>query len=158
MASRINNLWKGIAMLRGDQIRGALTDWNDAWNAHDLDKVMDLFHEDIVFENWTGALVQGKDALKMAWESWFCNHGGFRFITEDIFVDEKEQKVLFQWSLEWPSIEKGYKGREEKRRGVDVIHFRDGKISKKITYCKTTLEIEKQLVRLTADPSQRKGQ
>ena len=55
-------------MLREDQIRHILTEWNNAWNAHDLDKIMDLFHEDIVFENWTGAIVQGKDALKKAWE------------------------------------------------------------------------------------------
>lgn len=137
-------------MLSGDQIRNILTEWNNAWNDHDLDRVMDLFHEDIVFENWTGAIVQGMDALKKAWESWFRNHGGFHFFTEDIFVDEKEQKVLFQWSLEWPSIEKGYKGKREKRRGVDVIHFRDGKISHKFTYCKTTLEIEDKRVKLTA--------
>jgi ketosteroid isomerase-like protein len=118
-------------MLRGDQIRNIMTEWNNAWNAHDLDRVMDLFHEDIVFENWTGARVQGNAILKKAWEPWFHNHGGFHFFTEDIFVDKKEQKVLFRWTLEWPSTEKGYKGKLEKRRGVDVIHFQDGKISHK---------------------------
>ncbi|MEI7639545.1 MAG: nuclear transport factor 2 family protein [Syntrophus sp. (in: bacteria)] len=137
-------------MLSGDQIRNILTEWNEAWNDHDLDKVLDLFNNDIVFENWTGAKVQGKDALKKAWEPWFKNHGGFRFITEDIFADEKEQKVLFQWSLEWPSNEKGYKGKLEKRRGVDIIHFRDSKISHKFTYSKTTLDIESKLVKLAA--------
>ena len=29
-----------------------------AWNAHDLDGVMDLFHEGVVFENWTGGTAQ----------------------------------------------------------------------------------------------------
>ena len=138
-------------MLSGDQIRNILTEWNNAWNAHDLDRVMDLFHEDIVFENWTGSRLQGNTILKNAWEPWFSNHGGFCFSTEDIFVDEKEQKVLFQWALEWPSTEKGYKGKLEKRRGVDVIHFRDSKISHKFTYCKTTLDIEDKLVKLTAE-------
>ena len=97
--------------------------------------------------------MQGNALLKKAWEPWFSSHGGFYFSTEDIFVDEKEQKVLFQWSLEWPSNEKGYKGKLEKRRGVDVIHFRDNKISHKFTYCKTTLEIEDKLVKLTAEAS-----
>lgn len=142
---------KGVAtMLSNDQIKTIMTEWNEAWNDHDLDKVLDLFNDDIVFENWTGARVQGKDVLKKAWEPWFKNHGGFRFITEDIFVDEKEQKVLFQWSLEWPSSEKGYKGKLEKRRGVDIIHFRDSKISHKFTYSKTTLDIENKSVKLTA--------
>lgn len=141
---------KGVVMLSGDQIRTIMTKWNEAWNVYDLDKVFELFHDDIVFENWTGARVQGKDVLKKAWEPWFNNHGGFRFITEDIFIDEKEQKVLFQWALEWPSSEKGYKGKLEKRRGVDVIHFWDGKISHKFTYSKTTIEIENELVKLVA--------
>jgi carbonic anhydrase/acetyltransferase-like protein (isoleucine patch superfamily) len=140
---------KGIAMLSGDQIRTIMTEWNEAWNAHDLDKVFELFHDDIVFENWTGARVQGKDVLRKAWEPWFKDHGGFRFITEDIFVDEKDRKVLFQWALEWPSSEKGYMGKLEKRRGVDVIHFRDGRISQKFTYSKTTLKIENELVKPT---------
>lgn len=140
---------KGVAMLSGDQIRTIMIEWNEAWNAHDLDKVLELFHDDIVFENWTGSIIQGKDVLRKAWEPWFKNHGGFRFISEDLFVDEKDQKVLFQWLLEWPSSEKGYKGKLEKRRGVDVIHFRDGKISQKFTYSKTTLEIENNPVKPT---------
>jgi len=55
--------------------------------------------------------------------------------------------------LEWPSSEKGYKGKSEMRRGVDIIHFREGKISHKFTYCKTTLDIEDKLVKLTAEAS-----
>jgi hypothetical protein len=34
------------------------------------------------------------------------------------------------------------------RRGVDVMHFKDGKIIRKLTYSKTTLEIDAQRVRL----------
>jgi hypothetical protein len=47
--------------------------------------------------------------------------------------------------LEWPSFEKGYEGKSEKRRGVDVLHFEDGKIIKKLTYSKTTIEIDGEL-------------
>jgi hypothetical protein len=65
-------------------------------------------------------------------------------------VDEDEQKVLYRWELHWPSLEKGHEGRPEIRRGVDVIHFRDGKITKKLTYSKTTLEINGERVPLSA--------
>ena len=69
-------------------------------------------------------------------------HGNFRFVEEETFIDEKEQKVLYRWLLEWPSLESGFKGKTEKRRGVDVIHFREGKIINKFTYSKTTVEID----------------
>jgi ketosteroid isomerase-like protein len=109
---------------------------------------MELFHDDILFENWTGGKAQGKEALRQAWASWFANHGGFRFTEEETFIDVEQQKALYRWQLEWPSIEKGCEGKPEKRRGVDVLHFKDGKIIRKLTYSKTTLEIDGQRVHL----------
>ncbi len=64
-------------------------------------------------------------------------------------MDEEDQKLLYRWELEWPSFEKGYEGKKEKRRGVDVIHFKDGKIINKLTYSKTTIEIEGERIKLT---------
>jgi len=137
-------------MLTRKEFLEVLAPWYEAWNAHDLDKVMDIFHEDIVFENWTGGMAKGKSALRKAWEPWFKNHGGFQFTAEDTFIDEEAQKVLFQWFLDWPSGEKGHVGKPERRRGVDVMHFKDGKIITKNTFSKTTVEIDGVKVRLTA--------
>ena len=128
--------------LTKQQIKETLSRWNVAWDAHDLDSVMALFHKDVLFENWTGGKVEGKASLRKVWEPWFEKHGGFRFNPEDTFIDEAEQKVLYRWELQWPSFEEGYEGRPETRRGVDVIHFQDGKIIKKLTYSKTTIEID----------------
>jgi len=136
-----------MKLSRGE-IVAVLAGWNQAWDEHNLEGVLALFHEDVYFENWTGGRAQGKEALRQAWQSWFANHGGFRFIAEDTFIDELEQKVLYQWRLEWPSTEKGYQGKPERRRGLDVIHFRDGKIIYKSTYSKTTLEIGGKRVKL----------
>ena len=130
------------------EIETALHKWHQAWADHNIDGVMELFHDDILFENWTGGKAQGKEALRQAWASWFANHGGFRFTEEETFIDVERQKVLYRWQLEWPSIEKGCEGKPEKRRGVDVMHFKDGKIIRKLTYSKTTLEIDAQRVRL----------
>ena len=137
--------------LTREQIKEALTEWNKSWDEHDLDGVMTLFHDDVVFDNWTGGQARGKEALHKAWQPWFDNHGGFRFLPEDTFIDEDEQKVLYRWTLNWPSFEKGFEGLPETRRGVDVIHFQDGKIIQKLTYCKTTIEIENTRIPLTAD-------
>lgn len=138
-------------MLTRKQIIDVLTRWNEAWNEHDIDKVAELFHDDIVFENWTGAKIRGANALKEAWEPWFKNHGGFRFNTEDLFVDEEAQKILFQWSLDWPSGDKKYRGKPEHRRGVDVMHLEDGKIISKSAYSKTTIEIEGKRVKSVSE-------
>ena len=116
--------------------------WLTAWDEHDLDGVMEFMHEDIVFENWNGAIVSGKSALQKSWAPWFIHHGNFKFIKEDIFIDEQEQKMTFQWRLEWLSFEKKYLGKQEIRRGIDVLHLREGKICKKFSYSKTTVQID----------------
>ncbi len=118
----------------------ALDRWIRAWGDHDLDGVMELFHEDVVFENWTGARVEGRENLRRAWEPWFAGRD-FRFLTEDLFVDEADQKALYRWTLEWISRLPGHEGRLERRRGVDVIRFRDGLIAAKLTYLKTCVEV-----------------
>jgi ketosteroid isomerase-like protein len=133
------------------EIKKALARWNRAWDKHDLNGVMELFDDEILFENWTGGRAKGKEALREAWTPWFENHGGFRFTEEETFIDEAGQKALYRWQLDWPSFEKGYEGRPERRRGVDVLHFRDGKIIQKLTYSKTTVEIDGERVRLSAE-------
>ena len=136
-------------ILSRDQIKQALREWNQAWANHDLDGVMELFHADVLFENWTGGQARGKAHLRQVWTPWFENHSGFRFSDEDTFVDETEQKVLYRWRLDWPSMEKGFEGQPEIRRGVDVLHFKEGKIIKKLTYSKTTILINGDRMRLT---------
>lgn len=128
----------------------ALQKWYRAWADHDLDGVMELFHDEILFENWTGGKAVGKEVLRKAWTPWFANHGNFRFMEEETFIDEDQQKALYRWQLIWPSPERGYEGQTETRRGVDVIHFKEGKIIRKLTYSKTTLGFEGKQVRLTA--------
>jgi len=130
--------------LSRNEIKKVLKKWSLAWSNHDLEGVIAPFHDEIVFDNWTGGKVRGKEALRKAWTPWFANHGNFRFVEEETFIDEREQKVLYRWLLEWPSVEKGNEGKPEKRRGVDVIHFENGKIINKFTYSKTTIEIDGQ--------------
>ena len=124
--------------------------WLDAWNEHDLEGVMEFIHEDIVFENWNGVVVSGKSALQKAWLPWFIHHGNFKFINEDIFFDELNQKMTFLWRLEWPSVEKFYRGKQEVRRGADILYFLDDKIVKKYTYSKTNLQIDSRIILLEA--------
>ena len=135
--------------LTKDEIKEKLEKWNEDWANYNLQGVMSLFHDDILFDNWTGGQAKGKEQLFQAWESWFENNNGFKFTDEDTFIDVDEQKVLYQWRLDWTSSEKGYEGKPEARRGVDVLTFQNGKIIKKLTYCKTTIEIQGERKRLS---------
>ena len=137
-------------MASRQQIAQTLSQWQRAWDERDLDGVMDLFHDDVLFENWTGARIRGKAALRRLWAPWFAAPAAFRFLGEETFVDETEQKVLYRWLLEWSSPEAGCEGQPERRRGVDILHFQDGRIIQKLTYSKTTIEIDEQPVRLGA--------
>lgn len=124
--------------------------WYKAWNEHDLDGVLDLIHDDIVFVNWNGSTVIGKKMLRKAWTLWFENHGMFRFIEDETFIDENNQKVLFRWTLEWPCLLEKYKGMRELRHGLDVLHFYNGKIIKKLSFSRTDIKIDGKNVVLTA--------
>ena len=80
-------------VLTREEIKKALSRWNRAWDNHDIDGVMELFHDDVLFDNWTGGLAKGKENLRRAWGPWFSNHGGFKFTEEDTFIDEDELKT-----------------------------------------------------------------
>jgi hypothetical protein len=138
-------------MLSRSEIFDRFHSWIISWNEHDLHGVLDFMHEDIFFENWNGTSVLGKALLKKAWERWFENHGNFKFSTEDLFIDEQQQKIAFSWELEWPSLEKKYLGQLEIRRGMDILHLENGKIKTKITYSKTLLQINSLPITLFAE-------
>lgn len=141
------------SLLQRDEILELLGRWYRAWDRHDLEAVMALFSDDVLFENWTGARVRGKEALRRAWAQWFAGRD-FRFEEEETFVDEAAQKALYRWTLRWPSGEPGRGGLPEVRRGVDVLHFTDGLIARKLTYSKTVLEIDGERVRLAGSAPQ----
>jgi len=136
--------------LRRNEIICNFNIWLSAWNDHNLEGVMEFMHEEVVFENWNGDIISGKKALQKAWLPWFIHHGNFKFINEDIFIDEQEQKMSFAWRLEWPSLEKSFKGKPEIRRGIDVLHLLDHKIIKKYSYSKTNIQINSEFVLLSA--------
>jgi ketosteroid isomerase-like protein len=130
-----------------DELAKIIDEWLAAWDRHDIEAVTDLFADDGVFETWTGLRIEGRDNIRKAWKEWF-EAGGFRFVSEEIVIDEKNQTVVFSWLYEGPA--KCFGGKTEKRRGIDLIRFSGGRISEKITYSKTSLEVEGRKVTLTS--------
>ncbi len=121
-----------------EAIARALAAWYEAWRAHDLESVLSLLHDDVRFEHWDGSVVVGKSALRRAWSGWFAGRD-FHFAEEETFVDAGACKALFRWRLTWPAPGPDRRGEFEVRRGVDVLHFLDARIIRKLTYTKTTV-------------------
>ena len=125
-------------------------EWLKAWNDYNLDGVKKFIHDEIIFDNWNGRIISGKINLEESWATWFAHHGNFKFTKDDISIDEEEQKMTFSWELKWPSFEKKFAGKPEKRRGVDILYLKEGKIYKKNTYSKTVIDIDGKKVLLNA--------
>ena len=123
------------------ELRQTLQVWLNAWNNHDLEGVLALFHPDAIFESWDGQTIESRVRIRRFWSPWFKSPGGFYFELEDVFFDEREQKALFRWLLTWPSRKESCAGQTEIRRGVDLLYFQDELIIRKLTYSKTVVTI-----------------
>lgn len=136
-------------MLSREDMHRVISEWMEAWNRHDLEGVMELFHEDVIFENWGGGRVRGKVDLYRVWRPWFQGRSDFKFETIGTILDDDSQQALVRWRLRWPSRLKGYEGEIELREGLDVLHFRAGLIDLKLTYTKTVVEVGGRKVNMT---------
>jgi ketosteroid isomerase-like protein len=116
--------------------------WLDAWDNHDIEGIMELLHDEIIFENWDGTIIKGKKILKKAWVIWFSQNDNFKFTKKEIFIDDHSQKLLFRWQLKWKSHEKNFENKYEVRDGVDIIHYNQNKIILKTSFIKTKIRIE----------------
>ena len=75
-------------MLSREEIEKLLNDWNQAWARHDIEGVMQLFHEDVIYtimEQYDEWIDKTKEALEKARRQEFVHPGLFRIIPEYIF-------------------------------------------------------------------------
>src|SRR5215470_13371938 len=117
-------------MLTPDPIPGLMDRFTAAINAHDLDAVLALVTEEIVFEATSpppdGARCQGRAAVAQVWGDLLASTPRARFAVEEQFSDGSERAVV-RWRYEWG---------EGHVRGVDVIRVRDGRIAESLAYVK----------------------
>ncbi|MBZ0299067.1 MAG: nuclear transport factor 2 family protein [Anaerolineae bacterium] len=111
-----------------------IVQFNDAFNRHDLDAVMNLMTEDCLFENTTpppdGARYAGQPAVRAAFAAIFAASPRLWLDFEDVFVTEDHG--VSRWIYRWDNgpADRG------RIRGVDVLRLRDGKIAEKLSYVK----------------------
>lgn len=107
--------------------------FTEAFNREDLDAVMSYFAPGAIYDEFHGARHEGRAAIRAAFAPQFAGrYGRLRFHTEDMFLDVPAQKALIRWTL---TLEEPH--RAGAYRGLDILHWRDGRLVEKHTYCKS---------------------
>lgn len=108
--------------------------FNEAFNQHDVDAIMALMTDDVVFENTSprpdGERFEGAEAVRAFWERLFTASPQAHFATEDMFATD--DRCLTRWNYTFVDRE----GKPGNVRGADVFSIRDGKVSEKLSYVK----------------------
>ena len=114
------------------EIRATLKELCDAFNAHDLDRIMALFADDCILEMprgskpW-GARFEGKRNVREALASRFEGLPDVHYGNEEHFVDSAANTGMSKWLLTGTTRD----GTRREVHGCDFYTFRDGKVIRK---------------------------
>ena len=106
-----------------------------AFDAHDLDAILEYFADDAVFEGprgpdpW-GSRFVGKEAIRVAFAARFAGIPDVRYRDEGTFVDG--DRGVSEWTLSGTTAS----GEPIEVRGCDLWTIRDGKIVRKDSFWK----------------------
>jgi ketosteroid isomerase-like protein len=118
-------------------IRSTLKGLCDAFNAHDLDRILSFFDDDCVLEMprgnqpW-GSRFEGKGDVREALATRFKGLPDVHYGDEEHFVDEAANTGMSKWTLTGTSQD----GKRTEVRGCDFYTFRAGKVVRKDSYWK----------------------
>jgi ketosteroid isomerase-like protein len=118
-------------------IRSTLEALCEAFNAHDLDRIMTFFSDDCVLQMprgnkpW-GSRFEGKQSVREALATRFEGLPDVHYGDAEHFVDPVADTGMSKWTLTGTSRE----GRKIEVRGCDFYTFHDGKVIRKDSYWK----------------------
>lgn len=118
-------------------IRRQLVELCEAFNAHDLDRIMTFFADDCVLEMprgpqpW-GRRLEGRAEVRQALASRFEGLPDVHYGNGEHFVDPERQTGISKWTLTGTTRE----GRRVEVQGCDFFTFRDGQVTRKDSYWK----------------------
>jgi ketosteroid isomerase-like protein len=122
--------WQDEGMQPADPVLDLVDRFTAAINSHDLDAVLGLVTDDIVFESTSpapdGARYEGWDAVRQVWGEMLAATPQARFSVEEQFSDGSDRAVV-RWRYDW---EDGHV------RGVDIVRVRDGRLAESLAYVK----------------------
>ena len=114
----------------------------NAFNAHDLDKILSYMTEDCIFEASAGPDVNGekfvgREAVRKAFEDVFKNFPDAKWSNAHHFVSGN--RAVSEWIFTGTKVD----GSKVEVTGCDLFTFRDGKIAVKNSYRKNRTAISK---------------
>ncbi|MEL7156345.1 MAG: nuclear transport factor 2 family protein [Actinomycetota bacterium] len=120
-------------MSRRKELRSLTTEFLDAFNQADLDRMMSFFAPDgAVYDEFNGTASTGLEAIRAAFAPQFAGaFGEMKFLDEDLFIDADAGKVMASWKC---TLE--VKGEPAAWRGLDLLHWEGDKVVRKLTYAK----------------------
>jgi len=108
--------------------------FNEAFNQHDIEKMMQLMSDDCVFENTApapdGTVYKGKEAITRFWREFFRESPQAHIEIEEVFG--LGLRCIMRWRYKWVDAE-GIKGYV---RGADIYRVEDDLICEKLSYVK----------------------
>ncbi len=118
-------------------IRSTLAGLCEAFNAHDLDRIMAFFADDCVLEMPRGASpwgtrLEGKPQVRKALAGRFEGLPDVHYGNEEHFVDLAADTGISKWTLTGTTPD----GTRTEVRGCDFYSFRNGKVIRKDSYWK----------------------
>ena len=120
---------RGDEMSQADDTEGVIASFNEAFNRHDVDGVMALMTDDVVFENTSpapdGERFVGQTNVRAFWERFFAESPNAHFEAEEIAT--AGDRCTVRWRYDWGG---GH------IRGIDLFRVRDGKVAEKLSYVK----------------------
>jgi steroid delta-isomerase-like uncharacterized protein len=114
--------------------------YNEAWNDHDLDAIMSMHAPDMVFENHTaGESAQGeavREHIGSIFETWPDIHFETRrlYASDRVVTQEWTATATHANAMRRGDLVAEPTGKKIEWRGVDVIPFEDGLITRKDVY------------------------
>jgi steroid delta-isomerase-like uncharacterized protein len=115
--------------------------YNQAWNDHDVDAIVEMHTPDSVFENHTtGDHNVGREAISEAIRGIFTVFPDLqfetrrRYIRDDLVVQEWTARGTHLGKMNRSGLEVEPTGKSVEYRGMDVIPIEDGLVARKDVY------------------------
>lgn len=111
-----------------DDTLATIVRFNTAFGRQDVDAVMALMTDDVVFEDTSppdGGRHVGQDAVRAAWTALFTGNPNGRFTTEHAVI--AGDRATYQWVYDWG---------DGHIRGIDLFRVEGGKVAEKLSYVK----------------------
>ncbi|MGE2815737.1 nuclear transport factor 2 family protein [Mycobacterium heidelbergense] len=94
--------------------------WVRAWNSHDVESVLEYFHEDVVFSSPvaakllpdTAGIVVGKASLRHYWAKALQRIPNLRFVVEDVYQGIETIAIVYR--------------NQENTRVCEILRFGEG--------------------------------